>query len=176
VSEGVLADADDVWYLHQGDLLGLLENPDDDRPNVEARRAAHERQKRIEAPPLITSESEIPRAERADLGANALGGTGVSSGTIEGAARIANDPAEADLAAGEILVCPSTDPAWTPLFATAGGLVAEVSGRFTHGALVAREYGLPAVVSVSGATERIEDGRTVRVDGTNGIVELLEES
>ena len=130
---------------------------------------------RIKPPPLITSEGEIPRAERADLGENALAGTEVSSGAIEGVARIVHDPSEADLRAGEILVCPSTDPAWTPLFTTAGGLVAEVGGRFTHGALVAREYGLPAVISVTGATEAIANGRTVRVDGTRGVVELLDE-
>jgi pyruvate,water dikinase len=109
------------------------------------------------------------------MGENALSGTGVSAGMIEGVARIVHDPAEAALQSGEILVCPSTDPAWTPLFATAGGLIAEVGGRFTHGALIAREYGLPAVVSVAGATETVANGQRVRVDGDRGVVEVLDD-
>ncbi|RLM62623.1 PEP/pyruvate-binding domain-containing protein [Halorubrum sp. Atlit-26R] len=175
VSEGALNAADDVWYLHHEELLALLDDPSGDLPDIQGRRREHERQKRVDIPALITSEGEIPRAERPDVGENVLLGTGVSAGTIEGTARIVHDPSKADLTTGDILVCPSTDPAWTPLFATAGGLVAEVGGRFTHGALVAREYGLPAVVSVAGATEQIADGQRIRVDGTNGVVELLED-
>jgi|AntRauMinimDraft_3_1070383.scaffolds.fasta_scaffold00447_13 pyruvate,water dikinase len=175
VAEGVLTEADDVWFLRREELLALLDDPSSDLPDINVRRRDHERHKRIDAPPLITSEGEIPRAERKDVGANTLVGTGVSPGVIEGTARIVHDPANANFRSGDILVCPSSDPAWTPLFATAGGIVTEVGGRLTHGALVAREYGLPAVVSVLGATDSIEDGQHIRVDGTQGTVEIFDD-
>ncbi|AZQ16114.1 PEP/pyruvate-binding domain-containing protein [Halorubrum sp. PV6] len=173
VAEGVLTETDDVWFLRRDELLALIDDPSGDLPDIDVRRRDHERHKRVDVPPLITSEGEIPRAEREDVGANTLVGTGVSSGIIEGTARIVHDPANANLQSGDILVCPSSDPAWTPLFATAGGIVTEVGGRLTHGALVAREYGLPAVVSVTNATELIADGQRIRVDGDTGTVNLL---
>jgi pyruvate,water dikinase len=86
------------------------------------------------------------------------------------------DPHEAELAPGEILVCPGTDPAWTPLFLAAGGLVMETGGMMTHGAIVAREYGIPAVVGVNRATERIQTGDRLRVDGSTGLVEKISET
>lgn len=175
VSEGVLTKADDVWFLRREELLALVDDLDIDIPDIDARRRAHERHKRTDVPTLITSEGEIPRVEREDLGENTLVGTGVSTGVVEGTARIIHDPGNATLQSGDILVCPSSDPAWTPLFATASGLVTEVGGRLTHGALVAREYGLPAVVSVTGATERITDGQRIRVNGTQGTVEILDD-
>ena len=82
------------------------------------------------------------------------------------------DPINAYLEPGEILVAPSTDPGWTPLFLTAGGLVMEMGGSVSHGAVVAREYGIPAVVGVSDATERIITGQNITVDGSNGIVSI----
>src|SRR5690606_3391916 len=103
----------------------------------------------------------------------ALTGLGVSAGTVEGRARVVLDPADADLAPGDVLVTAHTDPSWSPVFVTAAALVTEVGGLTTHGAVVAREYGLPAVVGVERATVRIEDGWRIRVDGTNGYVELL---
>ena len=83
------------------------------------------------------------------------------------------DPRHANLVPGEILVCPGTDPAWTPLFLAAGGLVMEVGGMMTHGAIVAREYGIPAVVSVDRATERLKTGMIIKVDGSSGVIEIL---
>lgn len=97
-----------------------------------------------------------------------------SSGVVEGPARVVRDPTEESLENGEILVAPSTDVGWTPLFQNAVGLVMEVGGRMTHGAVVAREYGIPAVVSVSNATSEIETGEWVRIDGARGTVELLD--
>jgi rifampicin phosphotransferase len=94
---------------------------------------------------------------------------------VEGRARVVLDPAREVLHAGEILVAPHTDPGWTPLFVHASGLVTEVGGLMTHGSVVAREYGIPAVVSVAGATRRIHSGQRIRVDGTRGFVELLDE-
>jgi pyruvate,water dikinase len=174
VHEGALDNADDVWYLHRGELLSLVDDSGSELPDIAARKQEYRRQERIEAPSIITSEGEIPPAEREDVGENSLVGTGISAGVVEGTARIVRDPANTTLRAGDILVCPSSDPAWTPLFATASGLITEVGGSLTHGALVAREYGLPAVASVTGATEKIIDGQRIRVDGDNGTVEFLD--
>ena len=99
-------------------------------------------------------------------------GTPASAGTVAGVARVVLDPLGARLDPGEILVAPSTDPGWTPLFLTAGGLVMEMGGANSHGAVVAREYGIPAVVGVAGATERITSGDTISVDGAAGTVAL----
>jgi len=103
-----------------------------------------------------------------------LAGSPVSPGVVEGRVRVVLDPHGAKLAPGEILVCPGTDPAWTPLFLAAGGLVMEVGGLMTHGSVVAREYGIPAVAGVTRACERLQTGQRVRVDGTAGRVTLLE--
>ncbi|HJR88904.1 MAG TPA: PEP-utilizing enzyme, partial [Aeromicrobium sp.] len=93
-----------------------------------------------------------------------------SAGSVTGVARVILDPVGAQLEPGEILVCPSTDPGWTPLFLTAGGLVMEMGGANSHGAVVAREYGIPAVVGVPGAVEAIQSGTVITVDGTSGTV------
>ena len=100
-------------------------------------------------------------------------GTPASAGTVTGTARVVMDPVGAHLEPGEILVAPSTDPGWTPLFVHAAAVVTEVGGLMTHGAVVAREYGIPAVVSVAHATERIQTGQRIRVDGTRGFVLIL---
>jgi pyruvate,water dikinase len=95
---------------------------------------------------------------------------------IEGPAKVVHDPTAATVEGGEILIAPSANPGWTPLFLNAAGMVVEVGGAISHGALVAREYGLPAVVSVPKATEEIETGQWIWIDGSRGIVELLDES
>ena len=106
--------------------------------------------------------------------AAALLGLPVSAGTIEGRARVIFDIAEANLEDGDILVTAHTDPSWTPLFVAIAGLVTEVGGLMTHGAVIAREYGLPAVVGVEQATRRIRDGQRIRLNGIDGYVELLD--
>ncbi|MEP6973196.1 MAG: PEP-utilizing enzyme, partial [Actinomycetota bacterium] len=103
----------------------------------------------------------------------ALVGLAVSAGTIEGRARVIHDMAEADLEPGDILVTAYTDPSWSPLFLAIAGLVTEVGGQMTHGAVIAREYGLPAVVGVEQATLLIRNGQRIRVHGTDGYVEIL---
>ena len=174
-ADGRLARPDDVWYLHETELLAALEEGVSIDVDVEARRRAYERDAKRTAPPLLTSEGETPTAQSATAAdSDTLTGTAVSSGVVEGPARVIRDPAGESLEKGEILVAPSTDPGWTPLFLNAAGLVMEVGGRMTHGALVAREYGIPAVVSVGNATERIQTGDRVRVDGAAGTVELLD--
>ena len=98
----------------------------------------------------------------------------MSAGTVEGRARVILDLARADLEAGDILVTAYTDPGWSPLFVAITGLVTEVGGLMTHGAVIAREYGLPAVVGVLDATRLIGDGQRIRVHGTGGYVEILQ--
>jgi len=129
------------------------------------------------APPrAITSEGEIITAKPgAKTPPGALAGSPVSAGTVEGRARVILKLGEAKMDKGDILVAPYTDPGWTPLLSLAAGLVTEVGGLMTHGAVVAREYGIPAVVAVDNATKILKDGQYVRVDGTKGFVEVLEE-
>ena len=100
-------------------------------------------------------------------------GLPVSSGVMEGPARVILRMEDADLVEGDILVTAFTDPSWTPLFVSIKGLVTEVGGLMTHGAVIAREYGIPAVVGVENATRLIKDGQRIRVNGTEGYVEIL---
>lgn len=127
---------------------------------------------------MYTSDGEIIAGSyrHDDLPAGALAGLAVSAGTVEGRARVIRDLAEANLEAGDILVTTYTDPSWTPWFVTIKGLVTEVGGLMTHGAVITREYGLPAVVGVEHATRLIRDGQRIRVHGTEGYVEILPES
>jgi len=107
-------------------------------------------------------------------GPNDLVGQAVSPGVAEGVVRVVLDPRGARLNPGEILVCPATDPGWTPLFLAAGGLVMEIGGMVTHGSVVAREYGIPAVVGVDRATQRLKTGQRIRVDGSSGQIVILD--
>ena len=142
---------------------------------VSASRRTWIRAQTLTPPRVLTSDGEAIAGayRRDDLPAGALVGLPVSAGTIEGRARVVLDMAKADLEAGDILVTSYTDPSWTPLFVAIKGLVTEVGGLMTHGAVIAREYGLPAVVGVEHATRLIRDGQRIRVNGTNGYVEIL---
>ncbi|ELY86468.1 PEP/pyruvate-binding domain-containing protein [Natrialba taiwanensis] len=177
VTEGLLDRSEDVWFLRKDELFTALDGDSID-VDIEARRAEFERHTALDAPPVLTSEGEAPNAdiEREDVPEDALVGTDVSGGVVEGPARVVHDPAEETIETGEILIAPSSDPGWTPLFLNAAGIVVEVGGRLSHGALVAREYGLPGVVSVTEATQRIETGDHIRVNGNRGTVELLDRS
>jgi rifampicin phosphotransferase len=146
------------------------------RALVRDRRADHERElRRVAVPRILLSDGTAfyGGAAETDPNAETVRGSPVSPGVAEGAVRVVLDPRGAELAPGEILVCPGTDPAWTPLFLAAAGLVMEVGGMMTHGSVVAREYGIPAVVGVSGATTRLSTGMRIRVDGNNGSVTIL---
>jgi pyruvate,water dikinase len=176
---GQLADAQDVWHLGFDELAEALDDATVDLRERVARRAAEFHRDQGRKPPLaISSDGESPTfdTERADLPSDALPGTAASAGVVEGLARVVTNPEREVLRAGEILVAPFTDPGWTPLFVHAAGLVTEVGGMLTHGAVVAREYGIPAVVSVSSALERIRTGQRIRVDGTRGFVQILGET
>ncbi|MBM4457143.1 MAG: phosphoenolpyruvate synthase, partial [Chloroflexi bacterium] len=145
---------------------------------IAERRALYAAEKmRRQTPRILLSDGrafyEGVRAA-AGAGENVIAGSPVSPGVVEGLVRVVLDPHAAGLRPGEILVCPGTDPAWTPLFLAAGGLVMEVGGLMTHGSVVAREYGIPAVVGVTRATQRLQTGQRVRVDGSAGRIEILE--
>lgn len=177
VKKGVLADEHDVFYFTLEEFIDLLENrfSGDVTEFVEKRKEEYERYQQLNPPRLMTSEGEIvtgkPREVQAPEGS--LVGTPVSAGVVEGVARVILRLEDAKLNAGEILVAPYTDPGWTPLFTSAVGLITEVGGMMTHGSVVAREYGIPAVVGIEKATEIIKDGSYIRVDGTKGYVEIL---
>jgi pyruvate,water dikinase len=174
---GQLERREDVWHLGFEEIALALEDPKLElAPRIAERKTELERDRAHKPPIAITSDGEIavPGTRRGDLPAGALAGTPASAGVIEGLARVVTDPTREELSAGEILVAPFTDPGWTPLLVHAAGLVTEVGGMMTHGAVVAREYGIPAVVSVVSAVERIKTGQRVRVDGTRGFVEILE--
>jgi rifampicin phosphotransferase len=177
---GVLRQADDLFFLHLAELKALAEGEERDWQAVVATRrqaAARERQ-RGQIPRLLLGDGrafyEGVRAETAVADERTLTGSPVSPGVVEGIVRVVFDPHETQLAPGEILVCPGTDPAWTPLFLVAGGLVMEMGGLMTHGSVVAREYGIPAVVGVHEATSRLQSGQCVRVDGTAGRVDVID--
>jgi phosphoenolpyruvate synthase/pyruvate phosphate dikinase len=174
---GTLDRPDDLFFLRLSELETLSRNePHDWRGIVAGRRAAYEREvRRRQVPRVLVSDG---RAFYQGLGAETGGGdviTGspVSPGVVEGVVHVVLDPHGTHLEPGEILVCPGTDPAWTPLFMAAGGLVTEVGGMMTHGSVVAREYGIPAVVGVHRATERFKDGQRIRLDGTTGEITAL---
>ncbi|HLZ37345.1 MAG TPA: PEP-utilizing enzyme, partial [Mycobacteriales bacterium] len=163
--------ADDIFFVDLGEARDGLSGRDL-RPLVRDRQAGYDRElRRRHVPRVLLSDGSEPAPERRAAGADGtLVGTAASPGTVTASARVLRDPAAGRLEQGQILVAPSTDPGWTPLFLTAGGLVMEMGGPMSHGAVVAREYGIPAVVGVLGATERIADGQTVTVDGTAGVV------
>ena len=178
LADGLLDSADDVFFLDGDDVRAALQGQ---RCDLTALATAHRRTFQRElarklVPRLLTSEGETvyastvpPDAATADV----LVGTSLSPGVHEGAVRVLDSPVGADLQPGEVLVAASTDPGWTPLFLLAGALVMEVGGVVSHGALVAREYGVPAVAGITDAMTRLHTGQRVRVDGTNGSVTLL---
>jgi pyruvate,water dikinase len=172
VAAGRLVRAEDVFFLGLGEVTAALGGRDP-REVVAQRRADHDLEmRRRHVPRVLLSDGTEPEARSGTPPAadGALVGTAASAGTVTGAARVVLDPEGAHLAPGEILVAPSTDPGWTPLFLTAGGLVMEMGGPNSHGAVVAREYGIPAVVGLPDATRRITTGEQLLVDGTRGLV------
>jgi pyruvate,water dikinase len=182
VSEGTFTQADDIFFLHLRELKQLAAGAQGDwQTLVVERRAAYAREmQRKLIPRVLLSDGmafyegvSAPPGAAEGESANILVGSPVSPGVVEGVAHVVFDPHAAQLAPGEILVCPGTDPAWTPLFLAAGGLIMEVGGLMTHGAVVAREYGIPAVVGVSHATTRVQTGERLQVDGASGKIVKL---
>src|SRR5438105_1696283 len=175
VHANVLREKDDIFHLTFQELHDVVRTNQVDDQLIRQRKDAFRSYEALTPPRVLTSDGEVIAGpyRRDDLPAGALVGLPVSAGTIEGRARVILDMAEADLEAGDILVTAYTDPSWTPLFVAIKGLVTEVGGLMTHGAVIAREYGLAAVVGVEHATRLIRDGQRIRVHGTDGYVEIL---
>ena len=175
VRSGVLREKDDIFYLRLQELHEVVRTNDVDDELVRERREAFRSYEALTPPRVLTSDGEALTGEyhRDDAPPGALPGLPVSAGTVEGRARVIVDMAQAELEPGDILVTAYTDPSWTSLFIAVDGLVTEVGGLMTHGAVIAREYGLPAVVGVEHATGLIRDGQRIRVNGTDGYVEIL---
>jgi pyruvate,water dikinase len=177
VQAHVLREKEDIFYLRFQELHDVVRANTVDDQLIHERKDAFRSYQALTPPRVLTSEGEVVAGayRRDDVPAGALVGLPVSAGTVEGRARVIHAMAEADLEAGDILVTAYTDPSWSPLFVAITGLVTEVGGLMTHGAVIAREYGLPAVVGVEHATRLIRDGQRIRVHGTDGYVEILPE-
>jgi pyruvate,water dikinase len=175
VQAHVLREKEDIFYLTFQELHDVVRTNHVDDQLISQRKDSFRSYQALTPPRVLTSDGEVVTGtyRRDGLPTGALVGLPVSAGTIEGRARVIHDMAEADLEAGDILVTAYTDPSWTPVFVAIAGLVTEVGGLMTHGAVIAREYGLPAVVGVEHATRLIQDGQQIRVYGTDGYVEIL---
>ena len=175
VQEGVIHEKEDIYYLTFEELREVVSTDKLDYQIIIKRKDEYKLYEKLTPPRVITSDGEIIEGEytRENLPAGAIVGLPVSSGVIEGRARIFLNMKDANLEDGDILVTAFTDPSWTPLFVSIKGLVTEVGGLMTHGAVIAREYGLPAVVEVENATKLIKDGQRIRVHGTEGYIEIL---
>jgi len=174
---GVLEKEEDVFYLYLDELIALLENrfSEDLTRLIDSRKRAYEQYQKMTPPRVMTSEGEVITGVRSDVEApkGALIGTPVSAGVAEGYVKVILIPEAAKLEKGDVLVAPFTDPGWTPLFYSVEALVVEIGGMMTHGSVIAREYGIPAVVGIENATKILKDGQYVRVDGTRGFVQIL---
>jgi rifampicin phosphotransferase len=175
VQANVIYEKEDIYHLTFEELREVVRTKKLDDQIISQRKDEYTFYEKLTPPRVITSDGEIIAGEykRENLPAQALVGLPVSSGVIEGRACVILNMEDADLEEGDILVTSFTDPSWTPLFVSIKGLVTEVGGLMTHGAVIAREYGLPAVVNVENATKLINDGQRIRVNGTKGYVEIL---
>ena len=175
VKANVIHEKEDIYYLSFEELREVVIINKLDYQIIGKRKDAYKLYEKLSPPRVITSDGEIitGRYRRENLPAGSIAGLAVSSGVTEGRARIILNIEDADMEDGDILVTPFTDPGWTALFVSINGLVTEVGGLMTHGAVIAREYGLPAVVGVENATKLIKDGQRIRVNGTEGYIEIL---
>jgi len=175
VQAGVIPEKEDIYYLCFEELREVVRTHQLDDSIIRQRKEAYQLYEKLKPPRVMTSDGEIVTGayKRENLPEGAIAGLPVSSGVTEGRARVILGLEAADLKEGDILVTAFTDPSWTPLFLSIKGLVTEAGGLMTHGAVIAREYGLPAVVGVERATRLIQDGQRIRVNGTDGYVEML---
>ncbi|MFS0599461.1 phosphoenolpyruvate synthase [Peribacillus frigoritolerans] len=175
VQANVIHEKEDIYFLTFEELHEVVRTNKLDYQMISKRKDEYRLYEKLTPPRVITSDGEVIVGEykRDNLMAEAIVGLPVSSGIIEGRARVILNMEDADLEDGDILVTTFTDPSWTPLFVSIKGLVTEVGGLMTHGAVIAREYGLPAVVGVVNATKLIKDGQRIRVNGTEGYIEIL---
>lgn len=172
---GVIHEKEDIYYLSFDELLEAVRTNQLDYSIIEKRKEEYEAYEKLTPPRIITFEGEAVCGEydTGNIPKGALAGMPASSGIIEGRARGVLSMEDAVLEEGDILVTTFTDPSWTPVFVSIKGLVTEVGGMMTHGSVVAREYGIPAVVGVEHAARLIKDGQRIRVNGSEGYVEIL---
>jgi pyruvate,water dikinase len=175
---GIVAAADDVFFLELAEVAPALFGSArfDPRARVAERRAAYERNLGLTPPAIVVGryDPQIHRPDRFDSTALTLKGLAVSPGRVTGPARIVLlADASVRVLPGEILIAPFTDPGWTPYFIPAAGIVIDQGGLMSHGSIIAREYGIPAVVNVGPATKLIKTGQLVEVDGDTGTVRVL---
>src|SRR5579859_1903194 len=175
VQAAVISEREDIFYLSLDELRDVVARGRLDGRIIDERKAEYAVYERLTPPRVLTSDGEVIAGQykREHLPSGSLPGLAVSSGLVEGRARVVLRMEDADLTEGDILVTAYTDPSWTPLFVSIGGLITEVGGLMTHGAVIAREYGIPAVVGVQEATRLIADGQRIRVHGTEGYIEIL---
>jgi phosphoenolpyruvate synthase/pyruvate phosphate dikinase len=175
IQAGVIHHKEDIYYLTFEELHEVVRTNKLEYQIISKRKDEYKFFGKLTPPRVFTSDGEIiaGKYKRENIPAQAIVGLPVSSGVIEGRARVILNMEDADLEDGDILVTSFTDPSWTPLFVSIKGLVTEVGGLMTHGAVIAREYGLPAVVGVENATKLIIDGQRIRVHGTEGYIEIL---
>ncbi|REE88923.1 phosphoenolpyruvate synthase [Paenibacillus taihuensis] len=175
VQAGVLHEKEDVFYLSFDEYHEVVRTQQLDPQIISTRKTEYKLYDKLSPPRVLTSDGEgiSGKYQRENVPTDAIVGLPVSSGVIEGRARVILNMEDADLEDGDILVTTFTDPSWTPLFVSIKGLVTEVGGLMTHGAVIAREYGLPAIVGVDNATKLIADGQRIRVNGTEGYIEIL---
>jgi pyruvate,water dikinase len=181
VALGVIATADDILYLRYAEVRDRLRHPSSAEALVAERRAEHRRRTGLTPPMKVGHVPDAPpETDRFDgarytpTDATHLRGTGASAGIVRGVARVVLGPHDFDkVEPGDLIVAPSSNPSWVPLFAIAGGLLTNTGGVLCHAAVVAREFGLPAVVGLGDATTRIADGAMVELDGSTGLVRIL---
>jgi rifampicin phosphotransferase len=172
---GIIREKEDVFYLTLDEFRETVRTRSIDYPMINHRKVEYRAFVKMTPPRVITSDGEIISGsyKRGNVPAGALRGLGVSSGIVQGRARVILNMEDADLAENDILVTRFTDPSWTPLFVAIRGLVTEAGGLMTHGAVIAREYGLPAVVGLENACSLIKDGQMIRINGNEGYVEII---
>ncbi|WP_144553269.1 phosphoenolpyruvate synthase [Bacillus sp. X1(2014)] len=175
VKASVIHEKEDIYYLTFEEFREAVRTNKLDYEIINKQKDDYKLYEKLTTPRVITSDGETLSGayKRENLPAEAIVGLPVSAGVIEGRARVILNIEDADLEDGDILVTSYTDPSWTPLFVSIKGLVTEVGGLMTHGAVIAREYGLPAVVGVENATKLIKDGQRIRVHGTDGYIEIV---
>ena len=181
VREGTFTEPDDVFFLHREEVAAALRDGGSRKALVAERRTEHARNEgltpsywvgKIPEQPTASDLFDVPRISNATP--DFLKGTGASAGVVRGPARVTLSQDDfGRIEPGDIIVCPSSNPSWVPIFTIAGGLITNTGGVLSHAAVVAREFGLPAVVGTGDATTKIADGRQVEIDGTAGTVKLL---
>jgi len=177
IQKDYINELEDIYYLYFDELRAIVNGQKFDYSIISKRKKDYKNFEKLTPPRVMTSDGEIITGEyeTSNLPENALPGLPVSAGVVEGRARIVKNLKDSFLSEGDILVTEFTDPSWTPTFVSVKGLITEVGGTSTHGAIIAREYGLPAVVSVRDATKLIKDGQLIRLNGTEGYIEFLSE-